>query len=405
MNRRTFLKTTAVYGTSLFAGTRTMGMISPRSAKAQEPIKILLCSEFSGPYATTGMYSSRGVKTAIDRMGGKVLGRPVEVIDRDAPNPGEAVRKAQEGVEKLGVKFIMTAPSSATALAVMEYAAKKGVFMIAGGGSDKITGAACNKFTFRRTTPAWGAVREVVPRIIKEYKANTFYTITAKYVFGEDLLQNTKEVLEEHGKKLIDNSYHPIGESDFSSHLTKAMAAKADCVLFLNFSSDTVNSIKQGVNFGLGKVSKIACAWGEGLTVFKAIGAKALEGTIWGLQYWHTIDTPGNNEFVKAFKEKYGEVPPYSSQESYSPALNFLQCIQRAGSTEPLKVVEAMEGYEYEGTTGPEKWRACDHQCIKKVYTVRCKAPQAMKSPDDFVDIIGSSVNYLPCEKTGCKMS
>jgi len=315
------------------------------------------------------------------------------------------VRKAQEGVEKLGVKFIMTAPSSATALAVMEYAAKKGVFMIAGGGSDKITGDACNKFTFRRTTPAWGAVREVVPRIIKEYKANTFYTITAKYVFGEDLLQNTKEVLEEHGKKLIDNSYHPIGESDFSSHLTKAMAAKADCVLFLNFSSDTVNSIKQGVNFGLGKVSKIACAWGEGLTVFKAIGAKALEGTIWGLQYWHTIDTPGNNEFVKVFKEKYGEVPPYSSQESYSPALNFLRCIQRAGSAEPLKVVEAMEGYEYEGTTGPEKWRACDHQCIKKVYTVRCKAPQAMKSPDDFVDIIGSSVNYLPCEKTGCKMS
>lgn len=399
------MKTIGAYGTGILAGSKSIGFLAPRSAKADEPLRILQCSEFSGPYATTGMYSSRGVKVAIDRVGGKVLGRPIELIDRDAPNPGEAVRKAQEGVEKLGVKFIMTSPSSATALAVMEYAAKQGVFMIAGGGSDQITGSACNKYTFRRTTPAWGAVREVVPRIIKEYKANTFYTITAKYVFGEDLLQNTKAVLEEQGKKLLDNSYHPIGESDFSSHLTKAMAAKADCVLFLNFSSDTVNSIKQAVNFGLGKVSRIACAWGEGITVFRAIGAKALEGTIWGLQYWHTLDTPKNIEFVKAFKDKYGEVPPYSSEESYAPALNFLECIEKAKSADPLKVVAAMENYEYDGVTGREKWRACDHQCIKKVFTVRCKEPQAMKSPDDFVDIVGSSVNYLPCEKTGCKMS
>jgi len=58
-----------------------------------------------------------------------------------------------------------------------------------------------------------------------------------EYVFGEDLLRNTKEVLKEQGKELAGNSYHALGEAEYSAIITKAMGAKADCVLFLNFGA------------------------------------------------------------------------------------------------------------------------------------------------------------------------
>lgn len=398
-----FIKSSAV-GLVLIVGAIGICLIAPRFAKAEEPVRFLLGTSFSGAYAESGLYTSRGIHTAVRVFGGQVLGRPIQIIERDTPNPAEGVRKAKEAVEKLGVKFIIISPSSSTVLAVSEYAAKKGVVLLGHAGSDKITGSACNKFTFRWQVPTWGAVRELIPRIIEEYKVNTFYTITPKYVFGEDLLRNTKEVLKKHGKKLLGNSYHPLGETEFSSHITKAMAAKADCVLFLNFGGDTVNALKQAVNFGLKKVSRIACAWGSGITQMKALGAKAMEDVIWGLQYFYKIDTPKNNAFIKAFKEEYGEVPPYIAASAYAGMITMLECIEKAGSTDPRKVIKAWEGYEYDGITGREKWRACNHQLIKNYFSIKCKGPEEMKGPEDFGDIIGYSKNFLPCEETGCKM-
>jgi branched-chain amino acid transport system substrate-binding protein len=405
IDRRSIMKSTAVGGTGLLAATGGLGFMAPRSVRADGPLKILNASTFSGAYADWGMLTSRGVELAVEHFGGKVLGRPIEVIERDIPTPAEAVRKAKEAVESLGCEYILTSPSSATALAIMEYAAQKGVVMLAGGASDKITGEACNKYAFRLVTPCWGGIRETVPRIIDEFKATTFYTITPQYVFGEDLLRNTKEVLKERGKELIGNSYHPIGETEYSPYLTKAMTMKPDCVLFLNFSGDTVNSLKQAANFGLRRVSKIAVAWGGGVTQMAAIGARTLEGTIFGIEYFYKIDSPVNNRLQAAYQKKYGKACPFPTAGAYASLMIYLEVVRKAGSTDPQKVVETWEGFETEGLTGRETWRACDHQCIRNFYTVRCKGPNEMKHEEDFADIVGYSKHYLPCEQTGCKMT
>jgi len=185
-------------------------------------------------------------------FGGQVLGRPIEIVERDVPNPSEGVKKAQEAVEKLGVKFFFVSPSSPTVLAVSEYAAKQQVLLIGAAGADEITGKSCNRFTFRWPVATWGAIREVVPRIIDVYKAKTFYTITPKYVFGEDLLRNTQEVLKAKGLTSLGNSDHPMGESDFSSHLTKHGRQGRLC-LVPQFRGDTTNALKQANMSGLNK--------------------------------------------------------------------------------------------------------------------------------------------------------
>ena len=211
LTRRDFLKTATMGGIGLAGG---MGL-GPRIARSAEkgPITILNLQPFSGAYADTGLDVSRGVRFAIEDFGGKVLGREIKLIERDATNPSDSVRRSKEVVEKEGCKFIQVGTSSSVALAVAEYGAKNEVIVGCHAGADKITGEACNKFTFRWAVPTYGAVREVVPRLIKELKVNTFYTITPEYVFGEDLLRNTKEVLKEHGKEYVVgecNREHPL---------------------------------------------------------------------------------------------------------------------------------------------------------------------------------------------------
>jgi branched-chain amino acid transport system substrate-binding protein len=401
-SRRDFLKTTAMAGAGLAIGSGA----GPRIARGAEKrsIAILNLQPFSGAYADTGLDVSRGVRFAIDEFGAKILGREIKLVERDATNPSDSVRRAKEAVEKEGCKFIQVGTSSAVALAVSEYGAKNGVIVGCHAGADAITGTACNKFTFRWAVPTYGAIREVVPRLIKELKVNTFYTITPEYVFGEDLLRNTKEVLKEQGKELLGNSYHALGETEYSAIITKAMGAKADCVLFLNFGGDTVNSVKQAVNFGLKKVSKLCIAWSGGQTEFTAMGTKILEDVWIGIQYYHTINTPMNKKVVEAYHKKYGVMMPYVAASGYQQMMVMLNAIKKAGSTDVNKVIPAWEDYEYDALTGKEVYRKCDHQCIKPYYTVRGKSESEKRAPDDFAEIVGFSKNFLPCDKTGCKM-
>jgi branched-chain amino acid transport system substrate-binding protein len=81
-----------------------------------------------------------------------------------------------------------------------------------------------------------------------------------------------------------------------------------------------------------------------------------------------------------------------------------LQSVDVAGTDDTDAVAKAMEDREYEGLTGPEMYRACDHQVVKPYYTLKCKGLDEMKTKYDFADIIGSSTNVAPCEETGCKL-
>ena len=402
ISRRDFIKNTAVIGAGLATGLGAL----PRMVRAAgaEPITILNLMPFSGAYADTGLDVSRGVKMAIEEFGGKVLGREIKLVERDATNPNDSVRRAKEVVEKEGCKFIHVGTSSAVALAIAEYGAKNNVLVAAYAGSDNLTGDACSKFMFRWPVPTYGAMREVVPRLINDLKANTFYTITPEYVFGEDLLKQTRAVLQEQGKQLLGNSYHAPGETEYSAIITAAMAAKADCVLFLNFGGDTVNALKQAANFGLKKVSKLCIGWSGGQTELVAMGSQVLEDVYVGIQYYHTIDTPENKRVADIFYKKFNARMPYTAALGYACMKTNLQAIERAKSADVPQVIAGWEDFEYEGLTGKEVYRACDHQCIKPYYTVRCKKESEKKAPDDMAEIIGSSRNFMPCDQTGCKM-
>lgn len=371
-----------------------------------EEVTIYGVKSLSGSFASYGKFADMGSKLAVEDYG-SLLGSPVhyEVIDTEG-NAGKAVRKVQEAISQDGALFFNGATLSSTALAIGKEVDKAGGVFMTPAGADELTGSDCNMATFRWSVPTYGAIHETVKPLIKAHPEwKRWYTITPQYVFGEALLSNAKAVFEAEGIEHVGNSYHSLQEQEFSGYLTNAMAARPDVLLLLNFGSQSSNALRQAVNFGLKNEMKILVAWSSGLDQLQELGPEVAEGVYFGAQYWHTVDTPMNNELVERVRAAYDMAPNYPLAADYIGTKVILDAIAKAGTTEGAAVVKALEGSDYQGPTGDETIRAADHQILKNYYLLEGKPASEMRDEDDYVKIISFGKSFPDESALDCSRS
>ena len=393
----------------LFVATTVVFMITLmliQPTPAEDTVVIGALSAFSGPYASLGEDTQRGSNYAVEEAGGKVLGKSLELMFIDTEvKPGVAARKVREASLSKGVKFFAGAISSGVGLAVSQACREENAIYITSVGADAVTGSKCSPFTFRWSIPTYGAVQQTVKPLIQKFpEAKRWYTITPDYVFGHSLLENAKALFKEFGVEHVGNDMHPIGHTEFSSFITKAMAAKADFVVFFNFGKDTINALKQANNFGLTKKAKILVAWSSGLRDLEEIGPDFCEGVYFGCQFWHDVDAPVTQKLNKVWMEKYNRFPSYPEASQYMMTKMILMGIEKAGSTDPVMVAKALAGMKYSGLTGDEVIQAFDHQVKKNYYLLQAKARKDIKGPGDNATVISYGVSVIPEAQSDCKM-
>jgi len=392
---------------ALSAVPGSLGSLVARSAFAQAGSVQFACPvPMSGAFAANGKYADLGMKLAIEQYG-KVLGEPLaySVLDTEG-KPATAVRRVQEIAQQKNARFFAGGILSSESLAMGKEVQKAGGVFITTAGADEITGKDCNDATFRWSVPTYGAIEQTVrPLIQMMAKAKRWYTITPQYVFGDGLLSAAKAVFKEKGIEHVGNSYHSLNEKEFSGYLTNAVAAKPDVLLILNFGSQSSDTLRQAVSFGMKNNCTILLAWASGLEQFESLGADLCDGVYFGAQYWHAIDSPLNRDLVKRTQAAFKTNPNYSLAGSYICTKILLDGIVKAGNVDPKKVVAALEGMKYDGLTGPEEVRKGDHQVLKNYYLLKGKAKSKMKNADDYADIVSSGQSFLPLDKTGCKLA
>ncbi|AFT89104.1 branched-chain amino acid transport system substrate-binding protein [Paraburkholderia phenoliruptrix BR3459a] len=392
---------------ALSAVPGTLGSLVARSAFAQAGTLQFACPvPMSGAFAANGKYADLGMKLAIEQYG-KVLGEPLaySVLDTEG-KPATAVRRVQEIAQQKNARFFAGGILSSEALAMGKEVQKAGGVFITTAGADEITGKDCNDATFRWSVPTYGAIEQTVRPLAQMLpKAKRWYTITPQYVFGDGLLSAAKAVFKDKGIEHVGNSYHSLNEKEFSGYLTNAVAAKPDVLLILNFGSQSSDTLRQAVSFGMKNNCTILLAWASGLEQFESLGADLCDGVYFGAQYWHAIDSPLNRDLVKRTQAAFKANPNYSLAGSYVCTKILLDGIVKAGNADPKKVVAALEGMKYDGLTGPEEVRKGDHQVLKNYYLLKGKAKSKMKNADDYADIVSSGQSFLPLDKTGCKLT
>src|ERR1700680_3243482 len=215
-SRRTLLKTGAA-----FAGASAIGFPAIVSGQADK-IKIGHLTPLTGFLGALGAYAQLGLRMAEDEInkGGGVMGRQLDIASEDSVNPATAATKAQRMLDQDGVAVLMGEINSASALTIMQVADRnKKLFMQIGARSDALRGKNCNRYTFHVDIPNTVMVNAVGKALLRDnmVKGKKFFTLTADYIFGHDLLGAAKTFFAANDGNLIGDELIATDVTDFRS--------------------------------------------------------------------------------------------------------------------------------------------------------------------------------------------
>jgi len=355
-------------------------------------VRIGVLTDMTGYYSDlAGPGSVLAVKMAVDDFGGKVGGAAIEVVSADHQNKADiAGNTARKWFDETKVDTIVDLVSSSTAGAVMPVAAeKKRITLLSGPATTKFTGELCTPYNVHYTYNNWALANGTGREVVKT-GGDTWFFVTADYVFGKSLEEDTANVVKAAGGKVLGSARHPSpGTTDFSSFLLQAQASGAKVIGMANAGGDTVNTVKQAKEFGVTPKQTLA-----GLLVFiTEVHALGL-GTARGLYlteafYWDL------NEQTRAWSKKFQAHPDNKKKAMptmvqaglYSAVTNYLKAVAAAKTDDADAVIARMKAtpiddFFAKGTIGPDGLFRHD------MYLFQVKAPEESKYPWDYYKVL-----------------
>jgi branched-chain amino acid transport system substrate-binding protein len=351
-----------------------------------EAIRIGHLTPRTGFLGPLGEYAVKGVNLAADEINaaGGVMGRKIELIAEDSVNPQTASTKAQRLIERDKVAAIVGEISSASGLAIAQVAQRnRTLFFNTGCNSDELRGKACNRYMFHTEAANTMYVYAAGQALLREgmVKGKKWYSLTADYAFGHDLLKAAKRFMTANGGEFAADELVPTDAADFSAYLLKIRNAKPDIVISNLAGAQITNFMKQYTEFGLpfpvaGFGFDTALAWGAG---------KGNLTGIWPLVWSHEVKTPSAQAFTDAFTKKYGGPPDNQAWGDYLSLKHLAQAMAELKTTDSTRIAEHMEkGAKFDVLKSREGYyRNWDHQLMQEMYTIRFKPAAEVKDKWD----------------------
>ncbi len=393
-----------VLGTVLLAGA---GVSWAGGGVSDGVIRIGVLNDMSGTYSDlAGPGSVVAAKMAVEDFGGKVLGKPIEILSADHLNkPDVAANKAREWYDKDKVDAIVDLPTSSCALAVLEVAKQKNkITIVSTGASTRITNKNCSPTNVHWTYDTYALAVGTAKAIVAE-GGDTWFFLTADYAFGHSLEKDTAEVVKASGGKVVGAVRHPFPSADFSSFLMQAQASKAKIIGLANAGADTTNAIKQAREFGITPNQTLA-----GLLVFLTdVHSLGLE-TAQGMQlttgfYWDYNDE--TRAWSKRFNERHGRMPTMVQAGVYSSLMHYFKAVEKAGTDEATAVMAAMKSIPVNDMFAKNGWIRDDGRMVHDMYLVQVKSPSESKGEWDYykvLRVIPGEEAFMPLEKSTCPL-
>jgi branched-chain amino acid transport system substrate-binding protein len=362
-------------------------LLLPAMAQAEisdGKVKVAVLNDMSGPYAeSTGKGSVEAVRMAIDEMGGRVAGKPIELISADHQNkPDVAAAIANKWIDVDQVDAIVDVPNSAAALAVQDIARRKNrVLLISGGGTAQLTGAACSATSAQWTYDTYALSQVMGVSGVKRLGAS-WYFLTVDYAFGHALEADLSAVLKANGGKVSGAVRHPLNTPDFSSYLLQAQSSRANVVALANAGADTATAIKQAQEFGLTQAGQTMASLLMFPTDIQALGLSAAQGLVYP-DGWYADRDDDSRAFAKAYAARTGKMPSMIQVGAYSAVRHYLRAIEAIGSDEASGTIAAMRKEPVNDAFAKGGRLRVDGRMVHDMYLMQVKSPGESKGPWD----------------------
>ena len=393
------------------AGGLALGLrgIAARADDAT-PLRLGVLTDMSSLYADiTGPGSLAAAKMAVEdfQASPHKMTRPIEVLSGDHMNKADlGANIAREWIDRDNVDAIIDVPNSAVALAVRNVVQQANkTLLVSGASSSDLTGKACSPNLVHWSYDTY-ALSTGTARAVLAEGGKTWFTLTADYAFGHAMEAEVKNVVQKGGGTVVGGVRTPINTQDFSSFLLQAQASKAQVIGLINAGGDTINSIKQSVEFGIVQGGQRVVATVLYLSDVHSLGLKIAQGLQFTESFYWDMndDTRG---WAKRFAPRNnGRYPTAMQAGVYAATLHYLRAVDALGASNDGKaVVQEMKTLPTDDPLFGKGTVRADGRKLHNMYLFEVKKPDESKYPYDYyklIKTIRSGEAFRPLEDGGC---
>lgn len=393
--------------------------ITQAAPKTQGPrisegtVKIGVLTDLKSAYAhLAGTGSVLAAQMAIEDFGGKVLGVPIEIVQADHQlSPQLAASLARDWMQNDKVDVIVDVPNSNAAVDVIRLARQLNrIVIISSAGSDRITNEECTPNSLHWTYDTRSVTRPTVEAIMG-HGGNSWYIITADYLFGHSLESSTIEAVQAHGGQVVGTAHHPFPSNTFASiraqaaGLLKARNSGAKVIAFASTGTDVIHAIQQASRFGIAAKQKLA-AVSLFITDIHAVGlydAQGLYSTV-GF-YWDRNDE--TRSWSRRFFSRHQKMPTMVQAGVYSAVTHYLKAVQAAGTDNTQIVMATMKATPVNDFFAKNGIVREDGRMVHDMYLMQVKKPEESKYPWDYFHIretIPGAKAFAPLSESRCPL-
>jgi len=369
-----------------------------------DTIKIAIVASHSGPAAVVGQIywiSALWAAHDINKRGGILVDgkrKMVEMIKANTESKPAIAKKVCERMVLQEKVHVLWGTNGSHIMKVINQVAEKYkvIAQCTAALSDELYDAKnFTRYSFMTSFQTSQIGRAAAYYYSQRKKEKKFYILCQDYLFGHSMAKGFKDGLKQYypEAEIVGEDYHKLFLTDFAPYLTKMKASGAEAIYTGDWIPDAANLLKQARQMGI--TLPIANTFLDEPNMLHAVGVEGTKGLLNISQYGAenpAFKTPGQ---IKAYKEwnnlwqnKWAE--PYNTPLYAHPSGNIgsytqqtywlLSVIERAGSTDPEKIIKTWEGDAFRMMSGKVlTMRASDHKAIQNLHAVEYVPPKEQK--------------------------
>ncbi|WP_322050647.1 urea ABC transporter substrate-binding protein [Paraburkholderia bannensis] len=363
MNRRSFIKTSAVSLAALGAGV-------PLVADAADEILVGGLHDLSGGIDIYGKPMVDCLTFAIEECNAKggLLGKKIRFINYDTQSNMQLYAQyAQQLALKDKVAVVQGGITSASREVVRPVLDRYRTLYFY---NQEYEGGVCDRNTFcTGVTPAQ-TVAKLVPYAMKKW-GKKVYIIAADYNYGQITSQWIKKYVQENGGTVVAADFFPLDVTNFASTISKIESAKPDMIVSCLVGGSHMSFYRQWAAAGMQKKIPLASTtFGIGNEQIILSPAEC-DGFLLAYNYFESADNPVNKAFKTNFRKRFGANYPNVTELAMSAYQGFnlwAEGVRKAGTVDRMKVIAALEtGVSIDAPSGKVSIDPATHHCIQNV--------------------------------------
>lgn len=356
---------------AVLAGAIAASVAFSAPALAQQKLKIGFITTLSGPAGVIGKHMKDSVELAMDHLGGKMGGVPVEVIFGDDQfKPDVGVQVAEEMLKKHQVDIMSGIIWSHVMMGVVPVVTGADKVMVGtNAGASPLAGKQCHPQYF---STSWNndQTPEAMGKFMQEQGINDVYVLAPNYQAGKDMVAGLKRYYK---GRIVEEIFTKPGQQDYQAEITQLRSKNPKAVFVFYPGGMGIQFVKQYVQAGLRERIPLYSVFTVDETTLPALKEAAIGQ--WETKFWSPdLDVPASKRYVADFRKKFGYTPSFYGAQSYDGIMLIDSAVRaNKGSLKDTKaVVAAMRKANYDSIRGPFKWNVNQHP-IQDFYLLRAE--------------------------------